>query len=148
MLGLDKIWVEIRGDILLAMQDRCSITCVFSLLGKMTGWTTSLIALLQWLRALHSSFKEIVLTEKGFFKDHPSTCMCAVRKCPKHTHNGFILDKRGPQNTQMHIQFTWEVCDNYFRRLTWGETPRHDNTPNDIIKTLPTQCHDLLFLFF
>ena len=46
MLGLDKIWVEIRGDILLAMQDRCSITCVFSLLGKMTGWTTSLIALL------------------------------------------------------------------------------------------------------
>ena len=28
--------------------------------------------------------------------DHPTTCMCAVRKYPWHTQNGFILDKRRP----------------------------------------------------
>lgn len=47
LLGLDEIRVEILGDILLAIQDQWSITCNFSLLGKMTGQTTSLFALLQ-----------------------------------------------------------------------------------------------------
>lgn len=47
LLGLVEIQVEILGGILLAIQDQCSITCNFSFLGKITGRTTSLFALLQ-----------------------------------------------------------------------------------------------------
>ena len=80
--------------------------------------------------------------------DHPDTCMCAVRKYPWHTQDGIILEKRGPQGTQITTQFTRTTYDKCVKRLTKGKAPGPDNIPNDIIKTLPPQCHDLMYLFF
>jgi hypothetical protein len=80
--------------------------------------------------------------------DHPATCTCAVRKYPWHTQDGIILDKRGPHGTQITTQFTRTTYDKCIKRLTKGKAPGPDNIPNDIIKTLPPQCHDLIFLFF
>jgi hypothetical protein len=80
--------------------------------------------------------------------DHPSTCQCEIRKYPWHTHNGIILDKRGPHTTSISTQFTRAIYDNYIKRLTRGKTPVPDNIPNDILKALPPQCQDLIFLFF
>ena len=102
--------------------------------------------------------KEIYHTQKTTFQrqaplcdditDHPQTCMCAIRKYPWHTHQGIILEKRGPPNTQLGKQFNREVYDNCLKRLTKGKAPGPDNIPNDIIKSLPTPWQDLLFLFF
>ena len=80
--------------------------------------------------------------------DHPSSCMCAIRKYPWHTQDGLILDKRGPQGAQISTQFTRAIYDKCVKRLTKGKAPGPDNIPNDIIKTLPSQCHDLIYLFF
>lgn len=80
--------------------------------------------------------------------DHPNECMCTIRKYHWHTQNGIILDRRGHPNTQISNQFTWEVYDNCLRRLTRAKVARPDNIPNDIIKILPTQCHDLIFFIF
>ena len=65
-----------------------------------------------------------------------------------HTHQGIILDKRGPSNTQIGKQFNREIYDSCLKRLTKGKAPGPNNIPNDIIKTLLTPCQDLLFLFF
>jgi len=80
--------------------------------------------------------------------DHPSTCQCAVRKYPWHTHDGIILDKRGHHTTFISTQFTRAIYDNCIKRLTKGKAPGPDNIPNDILKALPPQCQDLIFLFF
>ena len=80
--------------------------------------------------------------------DHPSTCLCAVRKYPWHLHQGIILEKKGNSNTQISNHFTREVYDCCIKRLTKGKTPGPDNIPNDIIKALPTPWQNLLYLFF
>ena len=56
--------------------------------------------------------------------------------------------KRGPPNTQITHQFTREIYDSCIKRLTRGKAPGPDNIPNDILKALPPQWQDLLFLFF
>ena len=74
--------------------------------------------------------------------------MCAIRKYPWHSQDGIILDKRGPHNSQIGTKFNKEIYDNCVKRLPKGKTPGPDNIPNDIIKILPTQCQNLIFLFF
>ena len=74
--------------------------------------------------------------------------MCAIRKYPWHIQDGIILEKRGPQGTQITTQFTRTTYDKCVKRLTKGKAPGPDNIPNDIIKSLPPQCHDLIYLFF
>ena len=59
-----------------------------------------------------------------------------------------ILEKRGHPNTQISNKFTREVYDACIKRLTRGKAPGPDNIPNDIIKALPSQWHNMLFLFF
>ena len=80
--------------------------------------------------------------------DHPYTCVCSIRKYPWHTQDGIMLDKRGPPSPQITPQFTRATYDKCVKRLTKGKAPGPDNIPNDIIKTLPPQCLDLIFLFF
>ena len=80
--------------------------------------------------------------------DHHDTCTCAVRKYPWHTQQGFILEKRGHPNAHISKQFTREIYDSCLKRLTKGKAPGPDNIPNDILKILPPQWQDLLFLFF
>ena len=80
--------------------------------------------------------------------DHPDTCICAVRKYPWHSQQGFILDKRGPPNAQISQQFTREIYDSCIKRLTRGKIHGPDNIPNDILKVLPPPWHNLIFLFF
>ena len=79
--------------------------------------------------------------------DHPITCLCAIRKYPWHTQDGLILDKRGPRRPQITAQFTRAIYDKCVKRLTKGKAPGPDNISNDTIKTLPPQCHDLIFFF-
>jgi hypothetical protein len=74
--------------------------------------------------------------------------MCAVRKYPWHIPNGIILDKRGPPTSQIYTHFSQEVYDKCLRKLARGKTLGPDNIPNEIIKALPPQCQDMLFLFF
>jgi hypothetical protein len=52
------------------------------------------------------------------------------------------------QYAQISSQFTREIYDNCVKRLTKGKTPGPDNILNDIIKVLPSQCQNLIFLFF
>ena len=101
---------------------------------------------------------EIYRTQKSSFQrqapncddtiDHPTSCLCVIRKYPWHTQDGLILDKRGPPSAKITTQFTRATYDRCVKRLTKGKAPGPDNIPNDIIKTLPPQCHDLIFLFF
>ena len=74
--------------------------------------------------------------------------MCVIRKYPWHTEDGLTLDKRRSQNAQISTQFTREIYDNCVKRLTKCKASGPDNISNDIIKTLPPQCQDLMFLFF
>jgi hypothetical protein len=101
---------------------------------------------------------EIYRTQKSSFQrqapncedtiDHPETCTCAIRKYPWHTQDGIILEKKGIHGAQITTQFTRTTYDKCVKRLTKGKAPGPDNIPNDIIKTLPPQCHDLMYLFF
>ena len=74
--------------------------------------------------------------------------MCAIHKYLWHTNKDIILEKRGPQNTQISKQFIPEVYDSCIKRPTRGKAPEPNNISNDIIKSLPSQWYDLLFLFF
>ena len=74
--------------------------------------------------------------------------MCAIRKYPWYTQDGIILEKKGPQGTQITTQFIRATYDKCVKRLTKRKAPGPDNIPNDIIKILPLQCHDLMYLFF
>ena len=80
--------------------------------------------------------------------DHPSSCQCAIRKYPWHTHDGIILEKKRPHTASISTQFTRDIYDNCVKRLTIGKAHCPDNIPNDILKALPPQCQDLIFLFF
>ena len=67
---------------------------------------------------------------------------------PIHCFRYILLEKRGPQGTQITTQFTRTTYNKCVKRLTKGKAPGPDNIPNDIIKTLPPQCHALIYLFF
>lgn len=80
--------------------------------------------------------------------NHPNTCQCAISKYLWHTQNDILLDKRGHHTTSISTQFTRAIYDNCVKRLTKGKASGPDNIPNDILKALPPQCQDLIFLFF
>jgi hypothetical protein len=78
--------------------------------------------------------------------NHDQKCICGVRQYPWHDLNGFVLEKRGDINASISSTFdriTYDLCLKY---LGNNKAPRPDNIPNSILKNMPNQFHDLLFL--
>jgi hypothetical protein len=79
---------------------------------------------------------------------HNQKCICGVRQYPWHNLNGFVLEKRGDPHASISNTFdsiTYDICLKY---LGNNKAPGPDNIPNSILKNMPSQFHDLLFLLF
>jgi hypothetical protein len=79
---------------------------------------------------------------------HNCECVCTVRQCPWHDLSGFVLEKRGDIHASISNTFdrsTYDICLKY---LGNNKAPGPDNIPNSILKNMPHQFHDLLFLLF
>jgi hypothetical protein len=79
---------------------------------------------------------------------HNNKCVCGVRQYPWQDLSGFILEKRGDINASISNTFdriTYDLCLKY---LGNNKAPGPDNIPNSILKNMPHQFHDLLFLLF
>jgi hypothetical protein len=79
---------------------------------------------------------------------HSRECVCGVRQYPWHDLNGFVLEKRGDTHASISNTFdkiTYNLCLKY---LGNNKAPGPDNIPNSILKNMPNQFHDLLFLLF
>jgi hypothetical protein len=79
---------------------------------------------------------------------HNCECVCAVRQYPWHDLSGFVLKKRGDIHASISNTFdrsTYDICLKY---LGNNKAPGPDNIPNSILKNMPHQFHDLLFLLF
>jgi hypothetical protein len=80
--------------------------------------------------------------------NHDQNCVCGAKQYPWHDLNGFVLEKRGETNASIESTFkriTYNLCLKY---LGNNKAPRPDNIPNSILKNMPKQFHDLLFLLF
>jgi hypothetical protein len=80
--------------------------------------------------------------------NHDQNCVCGLRQYPWHDLDGFVLEKRGEINASIAHTFdrlTYDLCLKY---LGNNKAPGPDNIPNSILKNMPKQFHDLLFLLF
>jgi hypothetical protein len=80
--------------------------------------------------------------------NHDREYVCGVRQYPWHDLNGFILEKRGDIYASISNTFdriTYDLCLKY---LGNNKAPGPDNIPNSILKNMPNQFHNLLFLPF
>jgi hypothetical protein len=80
--------------------------------------------------------------------NHNQNCVCGVRQYPWHDLNGFVLEKRGETNASIEKtidRITYALCLKY---LGNNKALGPDNIPNSILKNMPKQFHDLLFLIF
>jgi hypothetical protein len=110
------------------------------------------------LTHLENIAQEIYMQQRKFFSptvpiytnptDHPPKCTCLIRQYPWHETNGFILEKRGKPRTPTREYFTKEVYDLALKNLSNNKAPGPDNIPNEIIKNLTQEFHDMLYLFF
>jgi hypothetical protein len=83
---------------------------------------------------------------------HQSTynreCVCGERQYPWHDLNGFVLEKRGDIHASISNTFdriTYDLCLKYLGK---NKALGPNNIPNFILKNMPNQFHDLLFLLF
>jgi hypothetical protein len=75
-------------------------------------------------------------------------CVCGVRQYPWHDLNGFVLEKRRIKNAFLANTFdknTYDICLKY---LGNNKALGPNNIPNSILKNMPTQFHNLLYLLF
>jgi hypothetical protein len=79
---------------------------------------------------------------------HNSECVCGVRQYPWHDLSGFILEKRGDIHTFISNTFDRIIYDLCLKYLGNNKALGPDNIPNSILKNMPYQFHDLLFLLF
>jgi hypothetical protein len=80
--------------------------------------------------------------------NHDQDCVCGVRQYPWYDLDGFVLEKRGEINASIANTFdriTYDLC---LKHLGNNKAPGPDNIPNSILKNMPRQFHDLLFLLF
>ena len=81
--------------------------------------------------------------------NYNSECVCRVRQYSQHDLNGFILEKRDDDtNVSIANTFdkkTYNLCLKY---LGNNKAPGPNNMPNFILKNMPTQFHNLLYLVF
>jgi hypothetical protein len=80
--------------------------------------------------------------------NHNPECTCGVRQYPWHDLDGFILEKRGETNASIANTFDQKTYDLCLKYLSNNKAPGPDNIPNFILKNMPTQFHNLLYLLF
>jgi exonuclease III len=80
--------------------------------------------------------------------NHDPDCVCGVRQYLWQDLNGFVLEKRGTTNASIANTFDRNTYDLCLRNLGNNKAPGPDNIPNSILKNMPTQFHNLLYLFF
>jgi hypothetical protein len=67
---------------------------------------------------------------------------------PWHDLDGFILEKRGDTNASITNTFDKNTYDLCLKYLGNNKAPRPNNIPNSILKNMPIQFHNLLYLIF
>jgi hypothetical protein len=80
--------------------------------------------------------------------NHNPECVCGVRQYPWHDLDGFILEKRGDINVFIANTFDKKIYDLCLKYLGNNKALGPDNIPNSILKNMPTQFHNLLYLVF
>jgi hypothetical protein len=80
--------------------------------------------------------------------NHDLECVCSVRQYPWHDLDGFILEKRGNTNASIANTFNKNTYDLCLKNLGNNKAPGPDNIPNAILKNMPIQFHNLLYLLF
>jgi hypothetical protein len=80
--------------------------------------------------------------------NHNLEYICGVRQYPWHDLDGFILEKRGDTNASIANTFDKNTYDLCLKYLGNNKAPGPDNIPNSILKNMPTQFHNLLYLLF
>jgi hypothetical protein len=80
--------------------------------------------------------------------NHDPKCVCRDRKYPRHDLDGFILEKRRDTNASIANTFDRNTYDLYLKYLGNNKSPGLDNIPNSILKNMPIQFHNLLYLIF
>jgi hypothetical protein len=79
---------------------------------------------------------------------HNLESVCGIRQYPWHDLNGFTLEKRGDTNASIANMFDRNTHDLCLKYLGNNKAPGPDNIPNSILKNMPTQFHNLLYLLF
>jgi hypothetical protein len=80
--------------------------------------------------------------------NHNPECICGVRQYPWHDLDGFILEKRGDTNASIANTFDKNTYDLCLKYLGNNKAPGPDNIPNSILKNMPIQFYNLLYLLF
>jgi hypothetical protein len=80
--------------------------------------------------------------------NHNLECVCGVRQYPWHDIDGFILDNRGETNASVADTFDKKTYDLCLKYLGNNKALGPDNIPNSILKNMPVQFHNLLYLLF
>jgi hypothetical protein len=79
---------------------------------------------------------------------HNHECVCGVRQYLWHDLSGFVLEKCGNIHAFIANTFDRSTYDLCLKYLGNNKAPGLDNIPNSILKNMPNQFHDLLFLLF
>ena len=82
-----------------------------------------------------------------FQPEHPPQCTCGVRQYPWHDLDGFVLEKQGNPHIPLHKYFSKEIFEICLKHLSNNKTPGPVKIPNSILKNMPENFEDLLFLF-
>jgi hypothetical protein len=80
--------------------------------------------------------------------NHDPECICRVIQYPWHDLKGFILKKRGDINASIANTFNRNTYDLCLKNLSNNKAPSPNNIPNSVLKNMPIQYHDLLYLIF
>jgi hypothetical protein len=80
--------------------------------------------------------------------NHNPECVCGIRQYPWHDLSGFILEKRSDTNASIANTFDKKTYNLCFKYLGNNKAPGPNNIPNSILKNMPIQFHNLLYLLF
>ena len=61
---------------------------------------------------------------------------------------GYVLERRGFENASLANTFDKNTYDLCLKYLGNNKAPGPNNIPNSILKNMPTQFHNLLYLLF
>lgn len=76
--------------------------------------------------------------------NHPTKYMWAIHQYPWHTKARFILEKHTTLNAQLATLSAIIIYGTCLKNLSKGKTSSHDGIPNEILKALPMDFHDVL----
>ena len=80
--------------------------------------------------------------------NHDPNCICGIIQYPCHNLNKFVLKKHGNINASIANTFNRTTYDLCLKYLSNNKALGPNNISNSILKNMPTQYHDLLFILF